>query len=126
MAAKENFEPVGGCDVLRRVAALPVTSWNYKAEGPAIRHIGPMAQDFHAAFGLGGDEKTLAALDTAGVALAAIQGLHEMVREKEAQLADMAARLDQKEGKIVELEQRLEKLEALIARLAQPTGETSN
>ena len=118
-ASKENFTPVDGRDVLRRVAALPITAWNFKAEDPAVRHIGPMAQDFRAAFGLGSDDKTIGTLDADGVALAAIQGLHGLVREREAQLADMAARLEQKEGEIVELRERLARIEALIASLAQ-------
>ena len=117
-ASKESFTPVDGRDVLRRVAALPITAWSYRAEDPAVRHVGPMAQDFHAAFGLGADDKTIGTLDADGVALAAIQGLHDIVREREAQLADMATRLDQKDGQIAELTQRLARLEALITKLA--------
>ena len=121
---KENFAPVDARDVLRRVVALPVTTWNHKAEDPSIRHLGAMAQDFHAAFGLGSDDKTIGTLDADGVALAAIQGLHSLVREKDAQLADLAARLDQKDGEIAGLTERLQKLEALVAQLAaQKAGE---
>jgi len=115
---KENFRPLDAQAILARVARLPITEWNYKAQDDAVRHIGPMAQDFSAAFGVGESDRRIATLDADGVALAAIQGLHAMVREKEAQLADMAARLDQKDGEIAELTERLEKLEALIAALA--------
>ena len=122
-ARKHHFAPVDTRDVLERVAALPITTWNHKAQDPCIRHMGPMAQDFHAAFGLGGDDKTIGTLDADGVALAAIQGLHDMVREKEAQLADMAARLDHKDGEIAGLQQRLDKLEALVNALSEEHAE---
>ena len=73
--AKENFEPVDGKSILEKVAALPVATWNYKTQNKAIRHLGPVAQDFNAAFGVGDDERHIASLDEDGVALAAIQGL---------------------------------------------------
>ena len=87
-------------DVLARVVSLPVQSWNYKAH-PGAKHIGPMAQDFHAAFGLNGENDThIATVDEAGVALAAIQGLNQ--------------KLEQKEAAIAELKQRVETLERLL------------
>jgi hypothetical protein len=98
--SKENVEPVQPRDVLDRVLNLGISRWNYKVEADATRHIGPMAQDFHAAFGVGDSEKTIATIDADGVALAAIQGLHEIVKEKDC--------------RINELEQRLARLEALI------------
>ena len=51
--AKENFAPVNGQEVLVRLAEVPVTTWSFKADDPSVRHMGPMAQDFYAAFGLG-------------------------------------------------------------------------
>jgi hypothetical protein len=42
-------------DILDRVSRLPITSWHFKTD-PRKRHVGPMAQDFHAAFGLDGDD----------------------------------------------------------------------
>jgi hypothetical protein len=53
---KEHFRDIGGEDVLSRIAKMPVREWSYKTQDPSIRHIGPTAQDFRAAFGLG--EKT--------------------------------------------------------------------
>jgi len=82
---KENFAPVDGQEVLARLTDLPITTWNYKAEGPSIRHMGPVAQDFFATFGLGQDERHLAPLDTGGVALAAIQALYEHSQALEAE-----------------------------------------
>ena len=97
--AKENFVPVQPREMLEKVVALPLSSWNYKAD-TATRHVGPMAQDFYAAFDVGPDDKHIATVDADGVALAAIQGLNRKVEEKAARIA--------------ELERRLEKLERLI------------
>lgn len=98
--SKENIQPTDGRDILERLAAVSVQTWNYRSQDKSIRHIGPMAQDFAAAFGLGEDEKRISAIDADGVALAAIQGLNQKVEEKEA--------------RIKELELRLEKLEQLL------------
>jgi len=82
---KENFAPVDGQEVLARLTDLPITTWNYKAEDPSIRHMGPVAQDFYATFGLGQDERHTASLDASGVALAAIQALYERSQALEAE-----------------------------------------
>ena len=81
---KEAFEVVDSRAVLAAVARLPIERWSYKGE--ATRHLGPMAQDFAAAFGLGADDRHIFTLDATGVALAAIQGLHDLVRAQEARL----------------------------------------
>src|SRR5438105_690874 len=78
----------------RRRAALPVSTWNYQAQGDGVRHMGPTAQDFKAAFGLGEDEQTISVVDEQGVALAAIQGLYA---ENQA-LAARVAMLEQQRG----------------------------
>jgi hypothetical protein len=83
--AKEAFAPVDPPEVLRRVVRLPIETWSYKGE--RIRHLGPMAQDFAAAFGLGADDRHIHTLDAAGVALAAIQGLHAVAEAQAARLA---------------------------------------
>ncbi len=73
---KENFEPVDGEELLEKIAGLPVTQWNYKSDDEKAVHIGPVAQDFHEILGIGSDDKTIAALDEAGVSIAAIQQLY--------------------------------------------------
>jgi len=90
---KENVVAVNAAEVLEKIAAMPISTWNYKSEDRSIRHIGPMAQDFHAAFGLGDSDKAIATIDADGVTLAAIQALHKMVKERDAKLADLKARL---------------------------------
>ena len=94
--AKENFAKVQAADVLVKVARLPVTEWNYKNDA-ATRHIGPMAQDFYAAFNVGTDERHIAPIDESGVALAAIQGLNEKLNEKDAEIQGLKVRLEKLE-----------------------------
>jgi hypothetical protein len=84
---KENIEPISARVMLAKVAALPLSTWNYIAEGRAVRHVGPMAQDFSRIFKLGNDDKSIGTVDSAGVALAAIQGLHQMVKAKDAKIS---------------------------------------
>lgn len=83
---KTAVKPLNHRITLQRLAQLPVTQWSYKHD-PSRRYIGPMAQDFHAAFGLGVDDKTISTLDTDGVTLSAIKGLVEELREQDAILA---------------------------------------
>ena len=84
--AKEAFLPVNAREVLEKVAALPISEWQYKTQSD-VRHIGPMAQDFRAAFAVGIDEKHITSVDADGVALAAIQGLNEILEERDAEIA---------------------------------------
>ena len=76
--AKQDFAAVDGRDGLEKIAGMPIQSRSY-TNRPSVKHLGPMAQDFHAAFGLGPDDKHIATVDADGVALAAIQGLNEKV-----------------------------------------------
>ncbi|MBI5478639.1 MAG: tail fiber domain-containing protein [Deltaproteobacteria bacterium] len=111
---KEGLREVDPRDVLTRVAALPVTTWRYRGEGAEVRHMGPMAQDFHAAFGLGRDERTIPTVDADGVALAAIQGLHQVDGELRAENETLRARvrgLEQRVAQLGSLEQRVAQLE---------------
>ena len=73
--AKEDFAPVTPQKVLAKVASS-ITQWSYQTE-QGVRHIGPMAQDFYAAFQVGSDDKHITTVDEEGVALAAIQGLNQ-------------------------------------------------
>jgi hypothetical protein len=66
---KENFQDLDPIDILQKIANLPIQQWNYKAENASTTHIGPMAQDFYSAFGLGGSETSISTIDPAGVAL---------------------------------------------------------
>jgi hypothetical protein len=82
---------------------MPITSWSYKAEEPSIRHIGPMAQDFYSAFGLGLDNKHIGTIDEGGVALAAIQGLYKQNQALRHGNASLRARLTRLERTVAKL-----------------------
>lgn len=100
---KTAIAPVDAKDVLSRVAALPLAEWQYKTD-LGVRHLGPMAEDFRQAFGLGADDQHLAPGDAAGVALVAIQGLQQELTAKDQEIAT--------------LKQRLQALEAAVAAIA--------
>lgn len=107
--AKENFAPVSTREVLQRVVAIPVSTWNYRTEDPSIRHMGPMAQDLHAAFALGDSEESITTIDADGVALASIQGLYDIVKEKDSRITEL-------EERNADIEARIAALEALIVK----------
>ena len=99
---KENFRDLAADDVLARIARMPVREWNYMTQDASIRHMGPTAQDFHAAFGLGESELRINTIDADGVALAAVKAL-------EARTTQMTREND-------ELRTRLARLEALLEK----------
>jgi trimeric autotransporter adhesin len=96
---------VDGRDILARLVAIPIESWNYKSQDSSVRHIGPMAQDFHAAFRFGEDQKRIGTMDADGISLAAIQGLYQELKDRDAKIATLETRL-------TELEQLLKQLAA--------------
>jgi len=109
---KGGFQPLDAQKVLARVAALPITSWHYTND-VATSHVGPMAQDFYAAFNVGADDKHITTTDESGVALVAIQGLNEKM-ESDAQAKD---------ARITTLEHELSELKKLLAKLAAGKSE---
>jgi hypothetical protein len=109
--AKAGFSSVAPGEILAKVSQLPVTEWNYKID-PATRHIGPMAQDFFAAFNVGTDERHIAPIDESGVALAAIQGLNQKLNEKDTEIQDLKQQNDI-------LAERLHELETTVKALAE-------
>jgi len=118
-AAKENWVDVDGHQVLDRLVAMPIGWWNYKAQSADVRHIGPTAQDFRAAFGLGRGDTTIATIDADGVALAAIQGLNAKV---EARLAEKDAAIAARDAEIAELKAGLAELRRAVALLNARVG----
>ena len=125
-ALKENFSAVESQDVLRKLADMPISTWDYRAKeaDPAkakelgldsnwaeVRHMGPTSQDFYAAFGLGDDDRHISTLDADGVALAAIQGLYHLVQELQAEnaaLREEVSQLRALEARLTAIEERLE------------------
>lgn len=102
--AKEGFRSVDVRDVLERVQSLVMQTWTFKTGDADVRHLGPMAQDFRAAFGLGRDERHITSTDADGVALAAIQGLYDLLQEKDTQLSALEEHVNRLETRLGTLE----------------------
>ena len=113
---KENFAVVDVRELLERLAAIPITTWNYQSQEDSIRHIGPMGQDFFTAFGVGEVETRISTIDADGVALAAIQGLYEAVQEKNCEIEGLGS-------EISNLKSEISDLKALVGKLAQQQKE---
>ena len=79
-------DPVNGYEILETLAALPISKWSYLWDGQAVRHLGPMSQDFMAAFHLGDDERRINLIDANGVNMVAIQALYRRVVALEAEV----------------------------------------
>lgn len=92
---KQGFMSVDPDRVLEKVSSLPISEWSYMTEGTRVTHLGPMAQDFKAQFGLGESDKTILQVDADGVALTAIQALNRRVEKLAAENAELRARVDE-------------------------------
>ncbi|GAA4383238.1 tail fiber domain-containing protein [Hymenobacter koreensis] len=103
---KNRIEPVSGEDVLRRLRQVPITRWSYKTDPATVRHLGPMAQDFRRAFGLGQDSVSIGTVDADGVALAGVQALDARTQTQGAQLAALQAENQALRARLAALEQR--------------------
>jgi hypothetical protein len=120
---KENFSLVNGNDVLSRLRNIPVSTWNYISEGSNVRHIGPMAEDFYAQFGLGTGATSIGVQDLAAVSLAAVKALDQRTTELQRKTAEV----DQLRTEVNELRSAnaavLQRLNALEQNAAKNNGE---
>ena len=96
--------PTSAQDGLDRLTALRISTWSYGFDHKSVRHLGPMAQDFAAIFGLGSNARRISAVDANGVCMASIQALNR---------------------KISALETEVSALEKDVNRLRRETGDTS-
>ena len=81
---KEKFQPVNTDIILQKIGNLNITRWQYK-DSDEGQHLGPVAEEFYDAFGLGHDEKYISTTDASGVALAAIKAIYHRLQEIEKQ-----------------------------------------
>jgi hypothetical protein len=117
--SKENINEIDGKDVLERVAALPISTWEYKSNN-GVKHLGPMSQDFYAAFGLGDSPTTIATIDSGGVALAAIKALKHEKDAQIEQLKDESQTLDVRNASLhARLEEQAERMSGQSERIVQ-------
>ncbi|TFH08152.1 MAG: hypothetical protein E4H08_08280 [Candidatus Atribacteria bacterium] len=108
---KENFTGVDGRDVLEKLKSVPIEEWNLIAQGPSIQHVGPTAQDFYEAFGLGSSDRYINSADIDGVALVSIQTLYKFYEEANARIVELEAATASQAIKIDDLCARLNQLE---------------
>ena len=92
---KTGFAAVDTRSILDSLARLPIQRWSYKSDSNATQHLGPMAQDFSAAFSLGRDDKHIDLIDASGVTMASVQALYQMMLEKDRQIQQLQAELNQ-------------------------------
>jgi hypothetical protein len=97
---------VNPLNILKRLTVIPIETWSYKFE-PGVRHIGPMAQDFAALFGVGDSPRHINLGDAVGVAYAGIQGLNLILKKNEAQIARLRRSLKEVRGEIQILQSKL-------------------
>jgi hypothetical protein len=95
---KDEIVAVDGGEILDKLVKLPLATWRYTSDAPEVRHLGPMAEDFRAAFALGASDRTISSMDTRGVALAAVQGLHELVQKQSEEIRQLQARIAELEA----------------------------
>jgi trimeric autotransporter adhesin len=93
-SSKAAIRPVSGRAVLRKLQSLRIDSWRYAGERQGIRHMGPMAQGFYRAFGLGADNKHIASVDADGVSLAATKGLAQAVERQRSRLRSQGRQIE--------------------------------
>lgn len=104
--SKEDIVPVDNQAILNKVTELEIAEWSY-IDTPGVRHMGPMAQDFRAAFGLGFSETGMATRDLSAVAVASIKALNEQLQDKNTEIEELATQNQ-------ELQKRLERIEAAL------------
>ena len=123
---RPRYQPkIGDQRSLAYYSRLPLSTWSYQAQGGETRHMGPMAQDFHAAFGLGEDERYISSVDADGVTLAAIQGLYQLLLEKDREMEEFEEAyiyIELLRNQNKSLERELRAVEQVVAELAEKVG----
>ena len=115
--SKEAFEPIDRRALLNEIAELPVSTWIYKSDSDRARHLGPVAEDFHAQFGLGEDARHISPTDLAGVALVGVQGLQGALAEAGRDAEELRAENRALRERLRELEDLAEGLAARLEAL---------
>lgn len=113
---KEGFEDTDAEDVLGKVAGLSIQRWRYI--GSAVEHIGPVAEEFRQAFGLGVDSTRIDGVDADGIALRAIQALERRTVALQEGLAALQAANGALEADNSAMRSELAELRARMAALA--------
>jgi hypothetical protein len=106
---KTSFAALDPAEILLKVAALPISTWIYVTDTTGSKHLGPTAEDFRDAFGLGESSKHIGLLDVGGVALAAVQGLNAKL---EARITEQSREIETQRNEIEELKRAVQEMMA--------------
>ncbi len=112
---KTNIDTLDASTYLERLDHVPVYSWSYNSQDSSITHIGPMAQDFYAAFNLGTDSTTINSGDFDGVNLLLIKALDE----KMDAIHNQGEHIAKLEIELQELRAQRERLVLLLTELEE-------
>jgi len=119
---KTAFSALDSAEILKQIIELPIQSWQFKSDTKATRHVGPIAEDFHEAFGLGIDDKHISPSDTAGLALVAIQELAAKLETKLEAIEELAERIDTLATENAELKEEVARLREAPSPRARTEG----
>jgi hypothetical protein len=122
---KEQFLDVDGESVLLRLRSVPVTTWRYRdEENRSVRHMGPMAQDWHRAFGFGPDDTTINMSDFDGVNLAAVQALERRTADQAQEIRALRDEVVRGNALVEELRAERARTDERLRRLEAASGQT--
>ena len=116
---KEGFQEIDAKEILRKVKNLPITRWNYIKDENDTSHVGPMAQDFAAAFQLGKSDKHISTVDSDGISLAAIKGLSLIMDEKDTTISAQADEIAELKSELSEIKTELSERSESISELIE-------
>ncbi len=104
---KANIQEINSQSFQKGLSKLPISKWSYRNRNE--RHIGPMAQDFYTAFGLGESKRHINMVDIHGVTFMGIKHLSNRLKETDG--------LDEKDELQKDIEDQKEELENLKKRI---------
>lgn len=118
---KTDLQPVDSRAVLDGVVNLPLATWRFVHDTNTL-HLGPMAQDFRAAFGLGPDDRHITMVDADGVALAAIQALAKENAALGEQVSAFSGQVSGLKSENVQLRRENEALKSRLDAIERKLG----
>ena len=104
--AKDRVASIDQDAVLEQLLSLEIREWSYREDPQHARHVGPMSQDFHSAFGVGGDDTVISQVDADGVLMASMQALHRRVEALASENEQLQEQNRDLEARVGELEAR--------------------
>jgi hypothetical protein len=121
--AKTDLRELEGEEVLGKLSRMSIPSWSYKEEVGKPRHVGPMAQDFHAAFGLGSDDKSINSLDIDGINMAAVKALEKRTADLAAttrELSERTREIEELRNQVATMRRDMDRMMAARKTSARP------